>query len=125
MSQNVRKRIQDATQKRLKVSSIHMANSYLLVQNFYKPGGVMSTSQGDMVGRKIMEGRDSMGRWVYTIYAAKNDRIVTVVTAYQVFKSSNKTGTMMYHQQVVMLKQQNRTEDPRKACIMDLLKWIK
>eukprot|EP00957_Ditylum_brightwellii_P047176 3582390-Ditylum_brightwellii.AAC.1 len=70
-----------------------MANFYLPVQNFYKPGGVMSISQGDMVGRRIIEGRDFMGRWVYTKYAAKIDRIVTVVTAYQVCKSSNKTGT--------------------------------
>eukprot|EP00957_Ditylum_brightwellii_P072329 5497769-Ditylum_brightwellii.AAC.1 len=33
-----------------------MANSYLSVQNFYKPGGVMSISQDDIAGRKIMEG---------------------------------------------------------------------
>eukprot|EP00957_Ditylum_brightwellii_P212181 15367044-Ditylum_brightwellii.AAC.4 len=59
-----------------------MANSYLPVQHFHKPGGVMSISQGDIVGRKEMEGRDSMGRWEYTKYAAKNDRIVTAVTAY-------------------------------------------
>eukprot|EP00957_Ditylum_brightwellii_P001208 94844-Ditylum_brightwellii.AAC.1 len=56
-----------------------------------------------------------MGRWVYMKYAAKNDRIVTVVTAYQVCKSRIKIGTTTYHQQVVMLEQQNRTEYPRKV----------
>eukprot|EP00957_Ditylum_brightwellii_P183544 13980995-Ditylum_brightwellii.AAC.1 len=69
-----------------------MANSYLLLQNFYKSGGAMTISQGDMMGRRIMEGRDTMGRWVYTKYASKNDRIVTVVTAYQACKSSSKQG---------------------------------
>eukprot|EP00957_Ditylum_brightwellii_P108356 8266513-Ditylum_brightwellii.AAC.1 len=69
-----------------------------------------------------MEGRDSMGQWVYTKYAAKNERVAIVVTAYQAYKSSSKTGTMTYHQHVVMLKQQNRTENPRKACMTDLLK---
>eukprot|EP00957_Ditylum_brightwellii_P019918 1502849-Ditylum_brightwellii.AAC.1 len=69
-----------------------------------------------------MEGRDWMGRWMYTKYAAKDDNIVTTITVYQACKSSSKTGTMTYHQQVVMLKQQNRTEDPRKAFMMDLIK---
>eukprot|EP00957_Ditylum_brightwellii_P116545 8889804-Ditylum_brightwellii.AAC.1 len=92
-----------------------MANSYLPVQNFYKPGGVMTILQGDMVGRKVMEGRDPMCRWVYTKYADMNKRVVTVVTANQVCKSSSKTGTMTYHQQVVMLKQQNRTEQKRRS----------
>eukprot|EP00957_Ditylum_brightwellii_P170911 13008570-Ditylum_brightwellii.AAC.1 len=72
-----------------------------------------------------MEGRDSMGRWVCSKYAAKNDRIVTVVTVYQACKPSSKTGIMTYHQQVIVLKQQNRTEDPRKAFMTDLLKWLK
>eukprot|EP00957_Ditylum_brightwellii_P035668 2704233-Ditylum_brightwellii.AAC.1 len=72
-----------------------------------------------------MEGRDPMGRWVYTKYAATSNMVVTVVTAYQACKSSSKTGTTTYHQQVVMLKQQNRTEDPRKAFIKDHLKCLK
>eukprot|EP00957_Ditylum_brightwellii_P134909 10285943-Ditylum_brightwellii.AAC.1 len=63
-----------------------------------------------------------MDRWVYAKYAAKNDRIVTVATAYQACKSSSKTGTTTYHQQVIMLKQQSRTEYPRKAFMIDLLK---
>eukprot|EP00957_Ditylum_brightwellii_P203608 15335419-Ditylum_brightwellii.AAC.1 len=69
-----------------------------------------------------MEGRDPMGRWVYIKYATTNERVVTVITAYQACESSSNTGTMTYHQQVVILKKQNRTEDPRKAFIKDLLK---
>eukprot|EP00957_Ditylum_brightwellii_P108032 8241956-Ditylum_brightwellii.AAC.1 len=91
MSQEVRKGIQDETRKRLKVSSINLDNSYLPVQNFYKLGGVMSLTRGDIIGRKVMKGRDSMERWVYTKYAAKDERIVTVVTTYQTCKSSSKT----------------------------------
>eukprot|EP00957_Ditylum_brightwellii_P010654 806585-Ditylum_brightwellii.AAC.1 len=72
-----------------------------------------------------MEGRDLMGRWVYTKYAAKDGKIFTILTMYQTCKSSSKTGSTAYHQQVVMLKQQNRTEDPRKACMTDLIKWLK
>eukprot|EP00957_Ditylum_brightwellii_P183810 14000851-Ditylum_brightwellii.AAC.1 len=81
MGQKVRKRTQDVTRKRLKVSSINLANSYFPVQNIHKPGGVMSFTHGDIVGQKTMEGGDSMGRWVYAKYAAKDERIVTVVTA--------------------------------------------
>eukprot|EP00957_Ditylum_brightwellii_P052825 4004614-Ditylum_brightwellii.AAC.1 len=91
-----------------------MANSYLLVQNFYKSEGVMSISQGGIAGRRIMEGRNSMGRWLYTTHATKNDMIVTVVTAYQTCKSSSKTGTITYHQQVVMLKQKTEQKIPGK-----------
>eukprot|EP00957_Ditylum_brightwellii_P030920 2342812-Ditylum_brightwellii.AAC.1 len=60
----------------------------------------MSLSQGNMMGRKRMKGKDPMGGWVYTKYATTNKR-------------------------VLMLKQQNRTEDPRKALIKDLLKQLK
>eukprot|EP00957_Ditylum_brightwellii_P056056 4248196-Ditylum_brightwellii.AAC.1 len=81
MSHKVRKQIQDETKKRLKVSSINLANSYFLEQNFYKLGGVMSLTQGDIVGRKIMERSKSMGKWVYTEYATKDDEIITIVTA--------------------------------------------
>eukprot|EP00957_Ditylum_brightwellii_P024391 1841072-Ditylum_brightwellii.AAC.2 len=72
-----------------------------------------------------MEGKDPMGKWVYTKYATTIKRVVTVATAYQARKSSSKTGMMTSHQQVVMLKQQNRTEDPRKAFIKDLLELLK
>eukprot|EP00957_Ditylum_brightwellii_P119503 9117746-Ditylum_brightwellii.AAC.1 len=64
-----------------------------------------------------MEDRDPMGRWIYMNYATTNKRIVTVVTAYQACKPSSKTGMTTYHHQIVMLKQQNRTEAPRKALI--------
>eukprot|EP00957_Ditylum_brightwellii_P043885 3328203-Ditylum_brightwellii.AAC.1 len=72
-----------------------------------------------------MEGRDPMGRWLYTKYAAMNERVVAVVTTYQVCKSSSKIGTTTYHQQVVMLKQQNKTEDSWETLIKDLLNWLK
>eukprot|EP00957_Ditylum_brightwellii_P195518 14897597-Ditylum_brightwellii.AAC.1 len=58
------------------------ASSYTLVKHFFKPGGTMSITQGDIVGRIFESGSDEYGRWVYTKFAASDERVVTVITAY-------------------------------------------
>eukprot|EP00957_Ditylum_brightwellii_P077472 5886871-Ditylum_brightwellii.AAC.1 len=102
-----------------------MASSWIPVQNFYKPGGLMSLAQGNIIGWKIMDGSDPLGQWVYTKYATKGEKIVTVVAAYQPCKSSKLTGTTTYHQQIALLKQQHQNVEPRKAFLTDLLTWLK
>eukprot|EP00957_Ditylum_brightwellii_P165517 12601102-Ditylum_brightwellii.AAC.1 len=60
-----------------------MASSYIPVQNYFKQGGMISLIQGDMVGRIIYTSSDDYGQWVYNKLAAKNEQVITVVTAYQ------------------------------------------
>eukprot|EP00957_Ditylum_brightwellii_P053878 4081570-Ditylum_brightwellii.AAC.1 len=71
MCQEVRQRIRDKSKQQLQTSSVNMASSWIPVQAFYKPGGVMSIAQGDIIGRKILDGSDPLGQWVYTKYATK------------------------------------------------------
>ena len=66
----------------------------------------MSIAQGGIIGQKFMDGSNLLGQCVYTKYATKGDKIVTVVAAYQPCKASKLTGTKTYHQQIAMLKQQ-------------------
>eukprot|EP00957_Ditylum_brightwellii_P204024 15337256-Ditylum_brightwellii.AAC.1 len=102
-----------------------MASSWIPVQNFYKPGEVMSIAQGDIIGQKIMDRSIPLGQWVYTKYATKGDKIVTVVAMYQPCKASKLTGTITHHQQIDMLKQQHQNVEPKKAFLTDLLTWLK
>eukprot|EP00957_Ditylum_brightwellii_P012881 973182-Ditylum_brightwellii.AAC.1 len=93
--------------------------------NFYKPGWVMSTTQRDIIGQKSMDGSDPPGQWVYTKYTTKEDKIVTIVAAYQPCKASKLTGTTTYYQQIAMLKQQHQNVETRKVFLTDLLTWLK
>eukprot|EP00957_Ditylum_brightwellii_P064544 4897895-Ditylum_brightwellii.AAC.1 len=64
-----------------------MASSTIPTTNDYKPGGTMNIIQGDVVGQIIERGQDEMGLCVYTNkFAAKNDKIITTITAYQLCK---------------------------------------
>eukprot|EP00957_Ditylum_brightwellii_P163660 12460541-Ditylum_brightwellii.AAC.1 len=65
-----------------------------------------------------------MGCWVYSKFAASDNGVITVVTAYQPCKPSKMTGTTTYHQQVAMLQQQKRSIDPCMAFITDLRQWL-
>eukprot|EP00957_Ditylum_brightwellii_P175385 13351218-Ditylum_brightwellii.AAC.1 len=94
------------------------------MENFYKPGGVLSICQGNFLTRKITKGKDHMGHWVYSKFAASDNGVITVVTVYQPCKLSKMTGTTMYHQQVAMLQQQKQTKGPRTAFINNLRQWL-
>eukprot|EP00957_Ditylum_brightwellii_P088060 6708329-Ditylum_brightwellii.AAC.1 len=68
----------------------------------------MSITQGDVVGRIIDSGSDKYGQWVYTKFAARDECVVTVITAYQFCKVSKKHVTTTYNKQVVQLQQEVR-----------------
>eukprot|EP00957_Ditylum_brightwellii_P108747 8295893-Ditylum_brightwellii.AAC.1 len=53
--------ITEEIRKWLQLCNIQLTSSNVPMENFYKPGGVMSISQGDILSRKITEGRDHMG----------------------------------------------------------------
>eukprot|EP00957_Ditylum_brightwellii_P025004 1891824-Ditylum_brightwellii.AAC.1 len=92
--------------------------------NNYKPGSTMNIVQGEIVGQIIESGQDKMGQWVYTKLAAKNNKIITIIVAYQPYKVRKKSGIMTCHQQIAMLQQTGRSITPRNAFVQDLLKWV-
>ena len=79
-------------------------------------------TQGNLTGRIIAKGADKHGCWVYTKFAAKNNTVITVITAYQPCKVSKKQGITTYHQQVAMPQQDGRQLTPREAFITDITK---
>ena len=81
-------------------------------------------TQGNLTGYIVAKGADKYGRWVYTKFAAKNNTVITVITAYQPCKVSKKQGITTYHQQVAMLQQDGRQLTPREAFIIDITKWL-
>eukprot|EP00957_Ditylum_brightwellii_P083730 6363987-Ditylum_brightwellii.AAC.1 len=110
-------------QKHLTCNKVTLASSCIPVRNYFKPGGMMSSIQGDMVGGVIKSGSDEYGRWVYSKLAAKDKRVILVITAYQPCKASKKHGNTTYHQQLVQLQQAYQHICPRKAFMIDLLQF--
>eukprot|EP00957_Ditylum_brightwellii_P012946 978057-Ditylum_brightwellii.AAC.1 len=72
------------------------------MENFYKPGEVLSICQGNFLTGKITKGKDHMECWVYSKFAASDNGVITAVTAYQPCKPSKMTGTTTYHQQAMV-----------------------
>eukprot|EP00957_Ditylum_brightwellii_P011393 861322-Ditylum_brightwellii.AAC.1 len=60
-----------------------MVSSTIPTTNDYNPGSIMNIVQGDVVGQIIEGSQDEIGRWVHTRLTAKNDKIITIITAYQ------------------------------------------
>ena len=94
---------------------------------YYKPGGTLLATQGKYTGRISKTGCDPMGRWSCHTFSCKNNKSLTVISAYQVcdqplIDSSTdciKSFTAS-SQQVSMLRQQDRFCSPREAFIIDL-----
>ena len=72
-------------------------------------------------------GGDNMGRWSYVQLQRTNNRILTVVSIYQVCQSpTNKIGGTAWHQQRRALDQQQRNDEhPRDAFMKDLKRLLK
>eukprot|EP00957_Ditylum_brightwellii_P039867 3018409-Ditylum_brightwellii.AAC.1 len=64
-------------------SVLQTASSPIAAETFYKSGGVLSLTQGSLVGRKIVSGEDELGQWTYTKFVTKNNAVITAVLAYQ------------------------------------------
>ena len=84
----------------------------------------MDIVQGDMVSQIIESSQDEMGQWFYTKLAAKNGKIITIITVYQLCEVSKKNCIMAYHQQIAMLQQAGRSITARNAFVQDLLTWM-
>ena len=87
----------------------------------------MILAQGDVVGRKNEKGSDSLGRWTWIKLVGCNQKIITLISAYQVcVRPTKKTGTTAYHQQESLLRQKGaRKAKPRKFFHRDLNEFVR
>jgi hypothetical protein len=75
-----------------------MASSPITAANNYQPWGVMSIMHGHMIGRIKSRGNDELGRWTFVKLLGRSDKVITLISAYQVC-NNDRTGTTAYHQQ--------------------------
>eukprot|EP00957_Ditylum_brightwellii_P026262 1986676-Ditylum_brightwellii.AAC.1 len=80
-------------QKHFARSKVTLASSCVPVRNYLKPGGMMSLIQGNLVGCVIESGSNEYVRWVYSKLAAKDERVIMAITAYQPCKVSKNMAT--------------------------------
>eukprot|EP00980_Cylindrotheca_fusiformis_P016561 scaffold4965_cov87-Cylindrotheca_fusiformis.AAC.3 len=126
------KLLYDAAKEEFLHSVLTPANSQVDCQSLFKPGGVLSVTTDEFVGRIVDKGSDHMGRWSYVKYAGKAGKIITVVTAYQVcIRPTNAVGNTAFHQQVQQIATEAQQADstiptpqPRLRFRMDLIRFL-
>eukprot|EP00980_Cylindrotheca_fusiformis_P016915 scaffold5139_cov100-Cylindrotheca_fusiformis.AAC.1 len=93
-------------------SVLTSATSQTPCDSLFKPGGVLSVTRDNLVGRLIDKGSDSMGRWTFCKYAGKNGKVITVVTVYQVcMRPTNVVGNTAFHQQQLSIATEAQDND--------------
>ena len=123
----VQKSLHDIARRSFQHYNLQTATSTILAKNLYKPGGTLLMAQGDLVGRIKERGSDSLGRWSWMTMVGKNQRMITIISAYQVCaRSSKRTGTTAYHQQESILRTRGiKKAKPRKYFYRDLNEFIR
>ena len=125
----VRKILYDNTNQIFDHARLCFTSSSIPSENEYKPGGTLMISQGKVKGRFMESGSDSMGRWCYQTFLCKENKQLTIVSAYQTctqkVKVNNKVTTLTATaQQTSELRQQGRDETLRQAFVKDLKKFL-
>jgi hypothetical protein len=97
----------------------------------FQPGGTLQSCTGHWKSRCISTIHDprSMGRWTGQTFQLKNNKTLTVITAYRPCKQSNsnnnKSSSTTYRQQTIMLTEEGfLNPDPRKVFIDDIILMI-
>jgi hypothetical protein len=123
----VRQSLQNIARQSFTHHSLQTATSSTKADRFYKPGGTLILAQGDMVGRIKDRGSDSLGRWTWMKLVGRNNKIITIISAYQVcVRPTNRTGTTAYHQQESLLRLKGaKKANPRKYFHRDLNEFIR
>ena len=117
--------------KQNKTYSIETSSSGIETKNIHQPGGVATIVTGKLTGRIKKRYSDKLGRWSgYTICGKEKE--LTILTAYQVCKSTNPGSNTAAEQQKtkLLLREQGKTRkksqlDPRKAFTNDLDEFLK
>ena len=130
----VKRLLHDTTKREFHHSVMSTSISSTPCSSSFKPGGVMSLVQDDLVSRLTSKGKDSLGRWSYCKYSGRNGKIISVITIYQVcVRPTNKIGNTAYHQQVAQMAMENiennspnaPTPQPRGRFRRDLLSLLR
>ena len=81
---------------------------------------------GATSGNIKQSGNDKLGRWSYQMFDSQKKIDIMVISIYQCCISpTNKIGTAAYHQQQIMLLDQDRTDtNPRRNFRKDLLNFL-
>ena len=95
----------------------------------FKPGGTLLVTQGHSSGRVVRQGHDNLGRLSYQVLSCKNSRSLTIVSAYQVcqqqiLNNNRVASSTASSQQISLLRQQGRSENPRMAFVHDLENFL-
>ena len=103
-----------------------LASSEFQARHFHKPGGTGVIVLHSTCGSITSKYQDPMGRWTSVTLRGKKDRTVSIITCYQVCNQpSSRLGVTASHQQVVFLRQQQRSHlTPREAFVTDLANHI-
>ena len=94
---------------------------------WYKPGGTLMFSVGNITGRIMEQSQDHMGRWVTQTMKGYNRRQVTVISAYQAVTDSQCTGimTVTSQQRNIIVQSRDSLSEPRKAFKRDLSELLR
>jgi hypothetical protein len=102
----IRQSLQDIAHKLFENHCIQTATSSTVADKFYKPGGTMIMAHGNLVGQVTDRGSNSLSRWSWLKLVGKKQRLITIISAYQVcVRPTNQSGTTAYHQQESLLCQ--------------------
>ena len=95
--------------------------------HWYKPGGTLMFSTGNITGRLEGQQADHMGRWVTQTMKGQQGKQLTIISAYQPVTDSKHTGqmTVTAQQRNVLIRSQDPVTEPRKAFKRDLRKLLK
>jgi hypothetical protein len=108
--------------------AIQMNSANMETISSYLPGGTASLIIGDHTTRidPLGRGGDQHGRWSYFTLRRKRLPPLTIYTVYKVNRQpTNQIGITAWHQQRLLLDQQNRSEEhPREAFTTDLIRSI-
>jgi hypothetical protein len=104
----------------------YCASSDKFETTYHKRGGTTCGALGQMVHRVIASGRDETGcgRWSQITYAAKENKKMTIISAYRVSKQTNSGDLTASTQQLGLMYEDEELRpylvDPHKQTLIDL-----
>ena len=97
-------------------------------KSIYKPGGSITISTQNIASTIINTGEDEEGleRWSYVTYGGKNQKRVTIISAYLPCVSNDNQGVSTAHSQQwnILEERQQEYENTRDKMIKDLIAFI-
>jgi hypothetical protein len=107
-----------------------MSSSSIPAATLYKPGGTLLMARGNCVARVIEGDDDKLGRWSYLWLAARDNRVVSIITVYQPcdVRGTPKGKFTVHAQQKSLLSAKHLADpnpNPHKYFWKDLTSFLK